>query len=82
MPFWNSISVLLATKAREPATHDTGAYYFGAHYAYNTLPRPAVHGFTVSPHGHVAFTPIRRAQSLAELVADAGGEFLGALPEA
>jgi diaminopimelate decarboxylase len=62
--------------------HDTGAYYFGAHYAYNTLPRPAVHGFTVSPRGHVEFTPIRRAQSLAELVADAGGEFLGALPEA
>jgi diaminopimelate decarboxylase len=62
--------------------HDTGAYYFGAHYAYNTLPRPAVHGFTVSSHGHVEFTPIRRAQSLAELVADAGGEFLGALPAA
>ncbi|MCR6490257.1 diaminopimelate decarboxylase [Amycolatopsis sp. OK19-0408] len=62
--------------------HDTGAYYFGAHYAYNTLPRPAVHGFTVSAHGHVEFTPIRRAQSLAELVADAGAEYVGALPEA
>ncbi|WP_206789866.1 diaminopimelate decarboxylase [Amycolatopsis sp. MtRt-6] len=62
--------------------HDTGAYYFGAHYAYNTLPRPAVHGFTVSPNGDVEFTPLRRAQTLAELVADAGGEFLGALPEA
>ncbi|KDN20991.1 type III PLP-dependent enzyme domain-containing protein [Amycolatopsis rifamycinica] len=62
--------------------HDTGAYYFGAHYAYNTLPRPAVYGFTVSPSGDVAFTPLRRAQTLAELVADAGGEFLGALPEA
>lgn len=62
--------------------HDTGAYYFGAHYAYNTLPRPAVHGFTVSERGDVRFTPIRRAQSLAELVADAGAEYLGALPEA
>jgi diaminopimelate decarboxylase len=61
--------------------HDTGAYYFGAHYAYNTLPRPAVYGFTVSPGGDVEFTPLRRAQTLAELVADAGGEFLGALPE-
>src|SRR6185312_14589654 len=57
--------------------HDTGAYYFGAHYAYNTLPRPAVHGFTVSGRGDVGFTPIRRAQSLAELVADAGGDHIG-----
>lgn len=62
--------------------HDTGAYYFGAHYAYNTLPRPAVHGFTVSARGHVEFTPIRRAQTIAELVADAGAEYLGALPAA
>jgi diaminopimelate decarboxylase len=59
--------------------HDTGAYYFGAHYAYNTLPRPAVHGFTVTGHGDVEFTPIRRAQTLAELVADAGGEHVGSL---
>ncbi len=62
--------------------HDTGAYYFGAHYAYNTLPRPAVHGFTVDERGKVEFTPIRRAQSLTELVADAGAEYVGALPEA
>ncbi|SEF23239.1 diaminopimelate decarboxylase [Amycolatopsis pretoriensis] len=62
--------------------HDTGAYYFGAHYAYNTLPRPAVHGFTVTERGEVEFTPIRRAQSLTELVADAGAEYVGALPEA
>lgn len=61
--------------------HDTGAYYFGAHYAYNTLPRPAVHGFTLE-HGEVRFSPIRRAQSLAELVADAGGEYVEALPKA
>jgi diaminopimelate decarboxylase len=60
--------------------HDTGAYYFGAHYAYNTLPRPAVHGFDVGVDGEVRFTPIRRAQSLEELVADAGGEYVGALP--
>ncbi|SFW80599.1 diaminopimelate decarboxylase [Amycolatopsis australiensis] len=62
--------------------HDTGAYYFGAHYAYNTLPRPAVHGFTVSGRGEVRFTPIRRAQTLSELVADAGAEYAGALPRA
>jgi len=62
--------------------YDTGAYYFGAHYAYNTLPRPAVHGFTVDDHGDIRFSPIRRAQSPAELVADAGGEYVGALPKA
>lgn len=61
--------------------YDTGAYYFGAHYAYNTLPRPAVHGFTICACGDVRFSPIRRAQTLAELVADAGGEYVGALPE-
>lgn len=59
--------------------YDTGAYYFGAHYAYNTLPRPAVHGFTLCECGDIRFSPIRRAQSLAELVADAGGEYVGSL---
>ncbi len=59
---------------------DTGAYYFGAHYAYNTLPRPAVHGFMLDD-GAVRFSPIRRAQSLTELVADAGAEYAGALPK-
>jgi diaminopimelate decarboxylase len=41
-----------------------------------------VHGFTIGADGEVRFTPIRRAQSLTELVADAGGEYVGALPEA
>lgn len=59
--------------------YDTGAYYFGAHYAYNTLPRPAVHGFVLCDCGDIRFTPIRRAQSLAELVADAGGEYVGSI---
>ena len=59
---------------------DTGAYYFGAHYAYNTLPRPAVYAFEIGERGQVRFTPVRRAQSMAELVADAGAEFVGALP--
>ena len=59
--------------------YDTGAYYFGAHYAYNTLPRPAVHGFILCDCGDIRFTPIRRAQSVAELVADAGGEYVGSI---
>ncbi|WP_461034892.1 type III PLP-dependent enzyme domain-containing protein [Streptomyces mayteni] len=52
---------------------DTGAYYFSTHFAYNALPRPAVHGFSVSEDGAVAFTTLRHAQSLAELVAEHGG---------
>ncbi|MFD9089192.1 diaminopimelate decarboxylase [Streptomyces prasinus] len=31
------------------AVLDTGAYAFAHHYGYNSLPRPAVHGFTVHP---------------------------------
>lgn len=64
------------------AVPDTGAYYFAHHYAYNSLPRPAVHGFTVTDAGtaadadgkEVAFTTVRRAQTLPEIVAESGGE--------
>lgn len=64
------------------AVPDTGAYYFAHHYAYNSLPRPAVHGFTVAEAGtaadadgkEVAFTTVRRAQTLREIVAESGGE--------
>ncbi|MEU6312437.1 diaminopimelate decarboxylase [Streptomyces sp. NPDC047014] len=52
---------------------DTGAYFFTAHYGYNSLPRPAVHGFSVTEEGAVRFTQVRPAQSLAEIVAEAGG---------
>ncbi|MFF2791328.1 diaminopimelate decarboxylase [Streptomyces sp. NPDC058049] len=52
---------------------DTGAYFFTAHYGYNSLPRPAVHGFTVDPEGRVRFRLARPAQRLAEIVAEAGG---------
>ncbi|MFJ4847452.1 MULTISPECIES: diaminopimelate decarboxylase [unclassified Streptomyces] len=49
---------------------DTGAYYFSTHFAYNSLPRPAVHGHTGDPPH---FRTLRRAQTLAELVAESGG---------
>ncbi|MFE6715504.1 diaminopimelate decarboxylase [Streptomyces sp. NPDC057695] len=47
---------LLATGRELPLLHpgdvvavpDTGAYYFAHPYAYNSLPRPGVHGFTVT----------------------------------
>ncbi|MGW4159435.1 diaminopimelate decarboxylase [Streptomyces sp. NPDC004788] len=56
------------------AALDTGAYYFAHHYAYNSLPRPAVHGFTPTEDGGIAFTTVRRAQTLDEIVAESGGD--------
>ncbi|MFE1901841.1 diaminopimelate decarboxylase, partial [Streptomyces yangpuensis] len=58
---------------------DTGAYFFTAHYGYNSLPRPAVHGFTVAPGGQVRFSLARPAQSTADIVAEAGAAFGDAL---
>ncbi|MEU6299169.1 diaminopimelate decarboxylase [Streptomyces erythrochromogenes] len=58
---------------------DTGAYFFTAHYGYNSLPRPAVHGFTVTPQGRVRFRLARPAQSAADIAAEAGGAFGDAL---
>lgn len=52
---------------------DTGAYYFSNHFAYNSLPRPAVYGYTARPDGTVAFAPVRAAQTQAELIAESGG---------
>ncbi|MCB5179080.1 diaminopimelate decarboxylase [Streptomyces antimicrobicus] len=61
---------------------DTGAYFFTAHYGYNSLPRPAVHGFTVSADGRTRFALARPAQTTAELVAEAGGDRRDALRDA
>ncbi|MFF8958981.1 diaminopimelate decarboxylase [Streptomyces sp. NPDC014894] len=60
------------------AALDTGAYYFSSHYGYNSLPRPAVYGFGVRA-GAVEFSPVRAAQSVAEIVAEAGGDRADAL---
>lgn len=61
------------------AVPDTGAYFFTAHYGYNSLPRPSVHGFTATPGGGIRFAPARPAQPLADLVTEAGGAFRDAL---
>ncbi|MGW6415645.1 diaminopimelate decarboxylase [Streptomyces sp. NPDC055055] len=61
------------------AVPDTGAYYFAHHYAYNSLPRPGIHGFAVADDGAVTFTAVRRAQTLAEIVAEGGGAEADAL---
>ncbi|MBB1254562.1 diaminopimelate decarboxylase [Streptomyces sp. OF3] len=55
------------------ALPDTGAYYFSTPFGYNSLPRPGVYGFTVDRFGEVRFATVRRAQTLAEIVAEAGG---------
>ncbi|MEU7066486.1 diaminopimelate decarboxylase [Streptomyces sp. NPDC046161] len=56
---------------------DTGAYFFTAHYGYNSLPRPAVHGFTLTAPGaapgDVRFALVRPVQPVASLVEEAGG---------
>ncbi|WP_445395296.1 diaminopimelate decarboxylase [Streptomyces sp. LE64] len=64
------------------AVLDTGAYFFAHPYAYNALPRPAVYGFLTAPDGDraagtadgVSFATVRSAQTIAEVVAEAGGE--------
>ncbi|MDB1088357.1 diaminopimelate decarboxylase [Streptomyces sp. ACA25] len=60
---------------------DTGAYYASTPFGYNSLPRPAVYGYTLTggdangdPGGTVSFTPLRRAQTLEEVVAESGGD--------
>ncbi|WP_374100614.1 diaminopimelate decarboxylase [Streptomyces sp. 7-21] len=61
---------------------DTGAYYPSTPFGYNALPRPGVYGFRLAapggPDDAVAFTVIRRPQTLAGLVEEAGGD----VPEA
>ncbi|MFC1409995.1 diaminopimelate decarboxylase [Streptacidiphilus sp. N1-12] len=52
--------------------HDTGAYYFSTHWAYNSLPRPAVHGFSTDDRGRVQFAPVREAQSLQQISLESG----------
>ncbi|MFI2779639.1 diaminopimelate decarboxylase [Streptomyces sp. ALB3] len=59
--------------------YDTGAYYFSTPWGYNSLPRPAVHGFTADPSGGVRLTTVRAAQTLDEIAAESGLAHAGAL---
>ncbi|WP_211369842.1 diaminopimelate decarboxylase [Nonomuraea turkmeniaca] len=58
--------------------HDTGAYYFSTPWAYNSLPYPAVQGFTITEEG-VRLALIREAQTLDEIAASSGLAHAGAL---
>ncbi|RPF34012.1 diaminopimelate decarboxylase [Streptomyces sp. TLI_185] len=61
------------------AALDTGAYYFAHHYAYNSLARPGIYGFTPDGAGGIAFATVREPQSLDEIVAESGGAHTDAL---
>ncbi|MGA5373322.1 diaminopimelate decarboxylase [Streptomyces griseoincarnatus] len=61
------------------AALDTGAYYFAHHYAYNSLPRPAVLGYAQSPSGEITFATVRPAQPIEEIVAESGAVHTDAL---
>ncbi|QNP72298.1 diaminopimelate decarboxylase [Streptomyces roseirectus] len=61
------------------AALDTGAYCFIHHYAYNSLPRPAVYGYAPGADGRVEFALVRAAQSVESIVAEAGGAYADAL---
>ncbi|UNO41643.1 diaminopimelate decarboxylase [Streptomyces sp. MST-110588] len=51
---------------------DTGAYYFSTHFAYNSLPRPGVYGYTTAEDGTVRFATVRSPQTLEELTTESG----------
>ncbi|MYZ35283.1 MULTISPECIES: diaminopimelate decarboxylase [unclassified Streptomyces] len=74
------------------AALDTGAYYFTNHYAYNSLVRPGIHGFTVRPDAgadgtdagtddpdRVRFSTVRAPQTVEEIVTESGGAYADAL---
>ncbi|WP_240509955.1 diaminopimelate decarboxylase [Streptomyces malaysiense] len=61
------------------AALDTGAYYFGHHYAYNSLARPGIYGFAPDGTGGIAFATVREPQTIAEVVAESGGAHASAL---
>ncbi|NKI45002.1 diaminopimelate decarboxylase [Streptomyces physcomitrii] len=63
------------------AALDTGAYYFAHHYAYNSLARPPIYGFTTTadPASEVRFALVREGQRTEEIVAESGGALRDAL---
>ncbi|MFJ1735342.1 diaminopimelate decarboxylase [Streptomyces sp. NPDC088254] len=51
--------------------HDTGAYYFSAPWAYNSLPRPGVYG-CLRREDRVEFATVRTPQTVREISAESG----------
>ncbi|MFI0930034.1 hypothetical protein ACH4TP_39855 [Streptomyces sp. NPDC021012] len=57
---------------------DTGASYFSAPWAYNSLPTMGVHGFLYRDGG-VGSAPVRTPQTLGEAVDESGASHATAL---
>jgi len=57
---------------------DTGGYYFSSHWSYNSLARPAVHGFTTR-EWDIRFAAVRPEQTLVEILAESGVDQADAL---
>ncbi|MGV0804692.1 diaminopimelate decarboxylase [Mycolicibacterium setense] len=62
------------------AVPDTGGYYFSTHFSYNALPRPAVYAVETHPDGGRRWSLVRRAQSIEQIVTEAGESTLVPLP--
>lgn len=62
------------------AVPDTGGYYFSTHFSYNALPRPAVYTVGTDQHGDRRWSLARRAQTIEQIVAEAGEPSLEPLP--
>ncbi|MDH6223161.1 MULTISPECIES: diaminopimelate decarboxylase [Streptomyces] len=59
--------------------HDTGAYCFTAPWSYNSLPRPAVHGYRAGDGAGVVFATVREAQPVEEILRENGLDHADAL---
>ncbi|MBU8827943.1 diaminopimelate decarboxylase [Mycolicibacterium goodii] len=62
------------------AVPDTGGYYFSTHFSYNALPRPAVYTVGTDSDGHRRWSLARRAQTIEQIVTEAGEPSLEPLP--
>ncbi|MBA4866399.1 diaminopimelate decarboxylase [Streptomyces sp. PSKA54] len=74
-------SLPLLEQSDYAAALDTGAYYFAHHYAYNSLARPGIYGFTADAGRGVRFAVVRTPQTLDEIVAESGGAHAEALTD-
>ncbi|MDV3124069.1 diaminopimelate decarboxylase [Mycobacterium sp. 21AC1] len=62
------------------AIPETGGYYFSSHFSYNALGRPAVYTIETDSVGDRRWSLARRAQSLDQILAEAGERSLVPLP--
>lgn len=62
------------------AVPETGGYYFSTHFSYNALPRPAVYTVGTDAGGDRRWSLARRAQTIEQIVTEAGEPSLVPLP--